>query len=67
MSYNQNNFNNPNKIRSGLHIAACIIAIIMVGAFAMGVLSALLEMGGVLKCTRKLCQLIPNGFLRLTV
>jgi Na+/pantothenate symporter len=46
MSYNQNNFNNPNKIRSGLHIAACIIAIIMVGAFAMGGLSALLEMGG---------------------
>jgi hypothetical protein len=46
MNYNQNNFNKPNKIRSGLHIAACVIAIIMTGAFAMGILSALLEMGG---------------------
>jgi Na+/pantothenate symporter len=46
MNYDQNNFNKPNKIRSGLHIAACIIAIIMVGAFTMGILSALLEMGG---------------------
>jgi hypothetical protein len=46
MIHNQNNFNKPNKIRSGLHIAACIIAIIMAGAFAMGILSVLLGMGG---------------------
>lgn len=43
--YNQNNFK-LSKIRSGLHVAMYVLALIMTGAFAMGVLSAIFEMIG---------------------
>jgi hypothetical protein len=45
MNYNQNKYSyKPSKLRSGLHIAACIIAGIVVASFLAGVASALIEM-----------------------